>query len=85
MLQDLDHPNYSICYIINLQLQRHRQMFKGVSGCIVFSLSSLLSRQSRADQFADSGEHSRPAVIGRQHLHHLLCGGSFSETRARET
>lgn len=40
--------------------------------------------QGRSDQPAYLSQHPGAAVSGRQHLHHLLCGGTFSETGAGE-
>lgn len=38
--------------------------------------------QGSFDQSAYLSQHPGAAVSGRQHLHHLLCGGPFPETGA---
>lgn len=48
------------------------------------SLSVCIFLQSGSHQSAYLSQHPGAAVSGWQHLHHLLCGGAFSETWARK-
>lgn len=46
---------------------------------------SVLFHQGGSDQSAALSQHSGSAVVSRQHLHHLLRGGTVPETGAGET
>lgn len=54
-------------------------IFSQSGSCVFFSLRFF---QGSSNQPTDISQHLGAAVFGWQHLHHLLCGGAFSEARA---
>ncbi len=63
------------------------QIFEDETGALLLInvfLGICVFLQGSSDQSAYLSQHPGAAVSGWQHLHHLLCGGPFSETRAGE-